>query len=275
MSPPMHIAAAQLLRLIGLSDCPAILDVRTDEDFAADPRSIPGSERRDWRAVQAWANGYQGQKVIVICQRGAKLSQGVAAHLRVAGVDAESLECGFEAWRAAGGPLVASTKLPKPDAQGRTVWVTRARPKIDRIACPWLIRRFIDRHAVLLFVAPADVLQVAERFEATPFDVEGVLWSHRNDRCTFDTMLDEFGLDTPALRQLATIVRGADTNRNELAPQAAGLLAVSLGLSRMYKSDLAQLDAAMTVYDALYRWCRDATAETHDWTPSTSIQKGI
>ena len=144
-------------------------------------------------------------------------------------------------------------------------WITREDAKVDRIACPWLIRRFIDPSAVFLFVAPQEVMGVAERFTATPFDIENVHWSHRCDLCTFDVMVEEFGLQTPALLQLATIVRAADTARLDLAPQAAGLLAVSLGLSRVYCDDLEQLEAGMLVYDALYRWCRDATDETHNW----------
>jgi hypothetical protein len=146
------------------------------------------------------------------------------------------------------------------------VWVTRARPKVDRIACPWLIRRFVDPHAVFLFVAPSEVAGVAERFGAAPFDVEGVFWSHRAELCTFDVMVEELGLGAnEALRRLASIVRGADTAHPKIAPQAAGLLAISLGLSRMHSDDLAQLEAGMGVYDALYRWCRDAVDETHDW----------
>ena len=181
---------------------------------------------------------------------------------------AEALEGGVAGWAAAGLPMVPRGVLPPRDAQGRTVWVTRARPKVDRIACPWLIRRFVDPDALFLFVPPADVAGVAERFQAAPFDIEGdgVFWSHRGELCTFDTMVAEFGLgEVQALQRLAVIVRGADTARPDLAPQAAGLLAVSLGLSRMYADDLAQLDAGMLVYDALYRWCRDAVDETHDW----------
>jgi hypothetical protein len=136
---------------------------------------------------------------------------------------------------------------------------------VDRIACPWLIRRFVDPAAVFLFVAPSEVPAVAERFGAAPFDVEGVEWSHRGELCTFDTMLREWGLETEALSRLAAIVRGADTARPDLAPQAAGLLAASLGLSRMHRDDLRQLEAGMALYDAFYRWCRDATEETHNW----------
>jgi hypothetical protein len=170
---------------------------------------------------------------------------------------------GFEGWRKAGLPLLTTTRLPPFDSQGRTVWVTRARPKVDRIARPWLIRRFVDPRAVFLFVAPAEVEAVAERFAATPFDVEGVFWSHRGKTCTFDVMVAEFGLVTEPLLRLAAIVRGADTGLMDTAPQAAGLLAASLGLSRMYSDDLAQLDAGMLLYDAFYRWCRDAVDETH------------
>ncbi len=163
-------------------------------------------------------------------------------------------------------PVIDAAKLPERDPQGRTVWVTRARPKVDRIACPWLIRRFVDPAAVFLFVAPADVAGVAERFGATPFDVDGVFWSHRGEKCSFDTMVEELGLSSiGALAQLAVIVRGADTARPEIAPQSAGLLAASLGLSRMYSDDLEQLEAGMLIYDAFYRWCRDAVDETHDW----------
>ena len=260
-----EITVAQLSRLVGLPTAPRLIDVRTEEDYAADPRLLPGTRRHNHALLSHWQDEYRGKPVIVACQRGHKLSQGVVAWLRHAGIDAQSLEGGFEAWRAAGQLLVNTDKLPPRDDQGRTVWVTRARPKVDRIACPWLIRRFVDPEAVVLFVSPSEVLPVAERFGATPFDIDGVFWSHRGPACTFDTMIEELGLKSGPLLLLATIVRGADTARLDLAPQAAGLLAASLGLSRMYRDDLAQLDAALGLYDAFYRWCRDATEETHNW----------
>ena len=160
---------------------------------------------------------------------------------------------------------MATDKLPPRNAHGRTLWITRERPKIDRIACPWLIRRFVDPAALFLFVAPSEVLGVAEQFGGAPFDIEGVFWSHRGEACTLDVMIDELGFASPALLRLATIVRGADTARLDLAPEAPGLLAASLGLSRMFADDLEQLDAGMTLYDAFYRWSRDATSETHNW----------
>src|SRR5215212_6636436 len=216
------ISADKLARLIGRPDCPTLIDVRAEDDFAADPRLVPGSARRSHQDVAGWAGelGTAGRSAVVICHRGAKLSQGVAAWLRHEGVPAETLEGGAAGWASAGLPMVAAESLPPRDGRGRTVWVTRSRPKIDRIACPWLIRRFVDPAAVFLFVSPSEVTAVAERFGATPFDIEGTFWSHRGSNCTFDTMLEEFGLrSSDALARLALIVRGADTARLDLAPQ--------------------------------------------------------
>jgi rhodanese-related sulfurtransferase len=273
MSSINVISVEKLSRLVGTAGSPALIDVQTDEDFAADARLIPGAVRRPWNEAASWAGEFGGRSAVVICQKGKKLSHGVAAWLRQAGVPADSLEGGALAWAGAGLPMVPVDKLPPRDRLGRTVWVTRERPKVDRIACPWLIRRFVDPSAVFLFVAPSQVEAVAERFNAAAFDIEGpdVFWSHRGEQCTFDVMVDEFGLGTEPLRRLATIVRGADTARPDLAPEAPGLLAVSLGLSRMYSDDLAQLEAGMAVYDAFYRWCRDATDETHNWP----VRKGV
>jgi rhodanese-related sulfurtransferase len=273
MSSITLISQDKLARLIGRPDCPALIDVQIDEDFAADPRLVPGAVRRPFPTVSAWAPAFAGRSAVVICQKGLKLSQGVAAWLRHAGVPADVLEGGALGWAGAGLPMVPEAKLPIRDPQGRTVWVTRSRPKVDRIACPWLIRRFVDPGAVFLFVAPSEVMGVAERFGATPFDIEGegIVWSHRGELCTFDVMIEELGLATGPLLRLATIVRGADTARPDLAPEAPGLLAASLGLSRMYADDLAQLEAGMSLYDAFYRWCRDATDETHNW-PTNKAQ---
>lgn len=265
MSSTIQITVAQLSRLVGLPDAPTLVDVRIPDDLAADARILPCADQRSHKTVADWAGDYAGERVVVVCQRGQKLSEGVAAWLRHEGIEAENLEGGFEAWRDAGGPLVTTGKLPPRDASDRMVWVTRARPKVDRIACPWLIRRFVDPKAVFLFVTASEVADVADHFGVTPFDIDGVFWSHRGERCTFDTMIEEFGLAVPALDQLATIVRAADTARLDLVPQAAGFLAASLGLSRMFRDDLEQLDAGMLLYDAFYRWCRDATGETHNW----------
>jgi len=262
---PTSISTDKLARLIGTGNTPTLIDVRTDEDFTANPRLIPGAVRRNHHHTAEWGKEFIGRPVIVVCRSGQQLAQGTAAWLRHVGVKAEVLEGGIEGWKAAKLPLVPTSKLPARDAQGRTVWVTRARPKIDRIACPWLIRRFVDPNAVFLFVAPADVVTVGERFEAAAFDIENVFWSHRGELCTFDVMIEEFALATPPLLRLATMVRAADTGRLDLCPEAPGLLAASLGLSRMYDNDLEQLEAGIALYDAFYRWCRDATDETHNW----------
>jgi len=167
MSSINAISVEKLVRLVGVPRSPALLDVRTDEDFRADPRLIPGSIRRSHQNVADWASAYAGQSVVVLCREGHGVSEGVAAWLREAGAaSAEILTGGYAAWAAADLPLVPQDKLPPRDAEGRTVWVTRARPKVDRIACPWLIRRFVDPHAVFLFVAPQEVRAVAERFGA-------------------------------------------------------------------------------------------------------------
>ncbi len=258
-----QITPQAAFRLIGTPDAPAILDVRLDEDVAALPRLIPGSRRIAHGAVAGLADppGRAPGRAIVVCTRGRKLSQGAAAWLRSMGWQAEVLEGGALAWEAAGLPMLPLAALPPPG----TPWVTRHRPKIDRIACPWLIRRFIDPGARFLFVAPADVPEVAARFGALPFDIEGAAFSHRGDQCTFDALLADFGLRTEALDRLASVIRAADTDRHGLAPQAAGLLALSVGLSRMHRDDLAQLEAGMGMYDALYRWARDGQEEGHDW----------
>lgn len=265
MPAPNAISVDKLKRLIGLPSAPVILDVRSDAEAPATGLLLP--------AAVAWPSGSGplpdialGRTLVIACADGRSMSQGVAALLRQQGIATEVLEGGFEAWAAAGLPSLSAGALPPRDALGRTLWVTRARPKVDRIACPWLIRRFIDPRAAFLFVPPADVQGVADRLGAEPFDVEGVRWSHAGARCSFDMMVEGFGLiGFEALGRLAKVVRGADTGQPELAPEAAGLLAASLGLSRMFDNDNEQLEAGMLLYDALYRWCRDATAETHNW----------
>jgi len=146
-------------------------------------------------------------------------------------------------------------------------WITRERPKIDRIACPWLILGFVDPEAEFLYRPTADVLRVAGETGAIPFDVEGVELSHEGPLCSFDAILRKYQLTDPALHDIAVIVRGADTARLDLAPQAAGLLAISLGLSHNFKDDHEQLKHGMVVYDALYAWCKHVRGETHTWNP--------
>lgn len=257
MTAPNEITPVQLMRLIGTPGAPAIVDARTHEDFDDDPLMVPGASRHDWQDAVGLAARLGGERAVIYCQRGRKLSQGLAALLRTHGVATEVLEGGQVAWREAGLPTVRDAALPPSG-----LWVTRQRPKVDRVACPWLIRRFADPFARFLFVPAADVALVAERFGATPFDVEGAALADAPGRCTLDAMLDHLGLDHAPLARMAAIIRAADGAGGN-APEAAGLLAVLLGLSRMHRDDLAQLNEGMIVMDALYRWARDATDETH------------
>ena len=145
-------------------------------------------------------------------------------------------------------------------------WITRERPKIDRIACPWLIARFIDKAPEFLYVPSDQVMTVAAQTGATPYDVPNVEYTHVGDDCSFDTFLKKHKLNDKALQDLAVIVRAADTDRLDLAPQAAGLLAISLGLSRNFSNDHEMLAHGMVMYDALYTWCCHAQGERHNWT---------
>jgi len=148
-------------------------------------------------------------------------------------------------------------------------WVTRERPKIDRIACPWLIARFIDTAPEFLYVPAAQVLAVVAETGAVPYDIPGVEMSHVGDLCSFDAFLGKHRLAQPALQQLALIVRGADTSRLDLTPQSAGLYAISLGLSKTFADDHEMLRHGMVMYDALYAWCVSCQDETHRWPPAT------
>ena len=269
MPGPDAITCGQLLSLIGTADCPAIGDISTGPDFAEDPVLIPGSVRHPHTDASGLLSRLAGRRCVVACQLGLKLSQGMAAWLRAQWIAAEYLEGGIYAWREhPGAPRIPAAAIPRPGPAAQrspgTLWVTRHRPMIDRIACPWLIHRFVNPGARVLFVSPSEVMGVADRYGATAFDAPGAEWWHEGELCTFDAMLDRFALRIEALDHVSVVVRAAHTNRHDLAPEAAGLLAISVGLSRQHRDDLAQLEAGMILYDALYRWARDGAEETHD-----------
>ena len=146
-------------------------------------------------------------------------------------------------------------------------WVTRERPKIDRIACPWLIARFIDKDPEFLYVPANDVRAVAEKTGATPYDIPNVKFGHVGEKCSFDAFIAEYKLAAPGLDRLADIVRGADTSRPDLTPQSPGLLAISAGLGQVYADDHEMLSHGMVMYDALYAWCRQQAGATGPWPP--------
>jgi rhodanese-related sulfurtransferase len=269
---PNRISSQELNRLIGTADCPIIVDVRREPVFRAAPTRIAGAVWRDHLKAAEWGRELPaGRPVVVCCVHGHNVSALAASLLAALGVDLSVLDGGIEAFAQAGGALVAR-EGPGVDVTNTkpSVWVTRERPKIDRIACPWLIRRFIDPFAVFHFVPAEWVNDVAKELGAIPYDIEGVHYSHRGDTCTFDTLVSEFAISDPAMLHLARIVRGADTARLDLEPQAAGLLAISLGLSAIESDDLRQLEKGMPIYDALYGWCRHATAERHNWPAKAS-----
>ena len=230
---------------------PTLVDVRRTEAFERDRNVIPGARKRAPEAVAEWANELEPSRpVVVYCVRGHEVSRDAAAALRERGLDARFVAGGLEAWRASGGRVA-------PYAEP-TRWVTRERPKIDRIACPWLVSRFIDPAAMFHYVPAAEVRAFADKNGATPYDIAGVPYGHDGERCSFDAFIRIHGLADAALDRLATIVRGADTGVPALTPQSAGLLATSHGLSELFPDDHAMLRAGMTMYDALYLWCREA-----------------
>ena len=225
---------------------PQVLDVRREAAFDRDRTLIPGAVRCPPDAVDALVASLEPWRpVVAVCVHGHEVSQNAAALLASHGYDARSLDGGHEQWRAEGGATVRW--------QPSTHWVTRERPKIDRIACPWLIRRFIDADAKFLYVPAA---QVKETAQAIPFDVPGAEFGHHGERCSFDAFIEQFNLRDAALDRLARIVRAADTHRLDLAPEAAGLLAISTGLGKTFADDHALLEHGMVVYDALYAACR-------------------
>jgi rhodanese-related sulfurtransferase len=251
------ISAASLRQSLASGRPPLVIDVRKQPAFLDAPDLIRGALRRDPSRIADWAKSLPAEAdVVVYCVHGHEVSQNSAKAL-----GSRYLEGGIEAWRAGGGELFGKPR----GASSR--WVTRERPKIDRIACPWLVKRFIDPEAEILYVPTPEVKKIAAERQAVPYDIPDVEFSHEGELCSFDAFLKHFRLKDPALDELALIVRGADTGRLDLAPQAAGLLAISLGLSLGYKNDNEMLEQGMTMYDALYTWCKKGKAEVHTWNP--------
>jgi len=267
MSANFSISPTELWRAIGTDSAPVIVDVRQPETIDASNGLLPGSIVRDPHDAEAWSFGDDTGLIVVACREGHERSQIATAHLRARSLDARILDGGYEAWCAAMLPVIDRATVLRIVPKSPSLWVTRRRPKIDRIACPWLIRRFIDPLARFLFVDPPDVPAVAREAGAIPFDIVGVELSHEGERCSFDTMLKLFGLEgEPSLARLALIVRGADTARPDLAAEAAGLHAVSIGLSALSgDDDHGLLQRGFVIYDALFTWLRYASDERHNW----------
>ncbi len=257
------ISFLELRSALGEREPPIVLDVRRRPAYREANDMIAGALRRDPDAVGGWMKTLpRASSVVAYCVRGHEVSQSVAKVLDEYGIRARYLEGGIEAWKAKEGPL------DRKPAGGETRWVTRERPKIDRIACPWLIARFVDPEAEFLYAPPRQVREVAQARDAIPYDVPDVHFTHEGELCSFDAFIKHYRLDEdPALECLALIVRGADTAKLDLAAQAPGLAAVSLGLSRIFPDDHEMLKHGMVMYDALYAWCREGQDEVHTWNP--------
>jgi rhodanese-related sulfurtransferase len=268
LSASFFISPTDLWSLVGTERALRIVDVRRREVYDSAPGLLPGAVWRDPAQAAQWmAECDRAQPIVFTCKAGHELSQTSAAQLRAQGHEARVLQGGYAGWSEAGLPLVSKAALDRIAPTRPSLWVTRRRPKIDRVACPWLILRFLDPDARILYVDPPEVPAVARESGAIAFDIEGVELSHDGPRCTFDTMLRLFGLESePSLARLALIVRGADTARPDLAPEAAGLHAVSLGLSALAgDDDHGMLRRGVLLYDALFAWLRFAAAERHNW----------
>jgi rhodanese-related sulfurtransferase len=284
-----RISPTELAARMGRADAPLVLDVRRKPKFLESPRMLAGAVRCAPEDVAALAATGSPRTVVVACVYGHNVSEEAVVTLRAGGWDACVLAGGIEGgqegvdppaaivqWHAS--PALTIAKRPDLGVTGErpSRWITRERPKIDRIACPWLVRRFIDPRAEFLYGPTAQVLANAKRLNAVAYDIPGAPISHDGELCSFDTLLRAFDLHDAALDVLAAIVRGADTDRMDLAPQSAGLLAVSLGLSALHADDdPAMLEAAMPLYDALYAWCRsqvNGQAEAHSWKPETRVE---
>ena len=290
-----HISPEERAARMGRADAPVLLDVRREGKFAESPHMLAAARRCAPEDVAALAATGPAREVVVYCVYGHNGSADATALLRAAGWDARMLAGGFEGgedgvdsaadivqWRST--PLPILRKRADWGVTGEHVsrWITRERPKIDRIACPWLIRRFIDPRAEFFYVPTAQVFSEAARLKAVAYDIPGAPVTHEGECCSFDGLLRAFEIEDPAVDRLARIVRGADTDRLALEPQCAGLLALSLGLSRLHRDDHNMLEAAMPLYDALYAWCvgearavwQGKSPEGHDWRPETMTGAG-
>ena len=278
MDDDLFISRHALAERLGHPHAPLVLDARRDARFRT-------SDCRVAAALRALPPGEGARDVVVYCVHGHEVSQQAASGLRATGRRAWVLEGGIEGGepgvddaafiervRAVPLPLVRQRRDLGVSGEAPSQWITRERPRIDRIACPWLVRRFIDPLAVFHFAPAPEVLARARALGAVAFDIPGAPITHVGEHCSFDALIGAFDLRVPALGHLARIVRGADTDRLDLDPVCAGLLAVSLGLARLHEGDdHALLEAGMAVYDALYAWCaagQRRANEHHTWRPS-------
>lgn len=291
MTSSFSISPSDLLPLLGTAQAPVLLDVRRDATFDTSPQMIAGAQRCAPQDVAAWAQANAALKdksIVVHCVYGHNVSADACSELRDLGFNAMALaggihggEDGVDAaddintWRAASLPTWRKRVDWVLNGAGYSRWITRARPKIDRIACPWLVRRWIDPNAVFDYVPDAQVLSHAKQVGGIAYDIVGAPITHQGELCSFDALLQAVDLHTPALYLLARIVRGADTDLLKLEAPCAGLLAITQGMARLHaQDDAAMLEAMIPIYDALYAWCVDQTqgkVERHAWAAPAPV----
>lgn len=258
-----HVSTLAIYEQLGLQHSPRLFDVRSDEEFEHTPRMIPGAMRFDGQRAAASAHSLQPQRPIALYASRAHDVDPIAQALAARGLRVSIIEGGIDRWLEENRPTIRARR--EFGVPGGSQWVTRERPKIDRIACPWLVRRFIDPLATFFYVPATQVRAEAAALEAQPYDIPDVTFSHRGPKCSFDAFLDEFDLHDPIVNELARIIRAADTGKLDESREAPGLLAISLGLSASISDDQLLLEQGMSVYDALYAWCKSAHDETHSW----------
>lgn len=261
------ISSQSVYEQLGLHRAPTLLDVRPERDFKRVARLIPGAMYCEPEHSHQWFRQLPRRPLTIYSSRDHDAAT-IANVLASNGFSVSIMDGGIERWIDDGLPTIkAREDLGVP---GQSQWVTRERPKIDRLACPWLIRRFIDPLATFNYVPAQRVRSEAGLLGAQPYDIPDVTFSHRGPNCSFDAFLDEFELHDPMIDELARIVRAADTATLDQSREAPGLLAISLGLSASFHDDHVLLEQAMLMYDALYAWCKTARDEPHSWPKPAS-----
>jgi rhodanese-related sulfurtransferase len=266
-----YVSAHFIYDQLGLQDAPLLLDLRDPAALQHASLMIPSALHVGGADVQTWSRRLPGRRALCVYGQANHDLEPVARTLTDKGYGVCVLEGGLDAWLQHDLPTIRQRE--EFGVPGRSQWVTRERPKIDRLACPWLVRRFIDPTATFFYVPAPDVRAEANALGAQPYDIADVTFSHRGPRCSFDAFLDEFELHDPVLDALADIVRAADTGTLDRSREAPGLLAISLGLSATISDDLLLLEQAMPMYDALYAWCKTARNETHSWPQRQAVQR--
>lgn len=265
--------ADALRNCLGSRRWPRIIDVRRGNAFELAPSILPTATWHDHRAAAEWGAAYLAEpRVVVYCAHGEELSQGTAAVLRSAGVNAAFLKGGFSAWHALNAPTIARARLASLGPARPRRWLSATRSSVNQLACPWFIRRFVEASALFHFVAEEQVSAVAQEIGAIPFDVAGGPFPPEAGGAALEAMIGFFSVDDPALQRLAAIVRAADSGGFDQAPEAAGVAALAAGLAADIADDPERMDVTFALFDALYLWARKGEARRLDASAAVQSQ---